>query len=487
MPADGSIGAPADPSRWRGARAWFQTRRPVLRESAAQTERDARLRAFRVAGITSVNLITEVHQAIDDAIANGETLDEFKKRVGAKLAEAWGAPNARRVETIFRTNVQSAYNAGRYAEMTRPAVLAVRPFWKFVAILDERTTGTCSPLNGTIVRHDDAFWRTHFPPLHFNCRSTVVSLSRGEAERAGGAKKPPDAKAPAEGFGTRPDLAGDELEPSAQASPATREVFESRQRSLTPAGYRVDPTPPMERRAIPEVEDYALATEVSRAIAVLDGDHAGAVRDALAAVAKVHRDGVLPVIEATTEDLPEGTHAHYVRALGHPAAIAVAKTTLRPRLEFLHELGHFIDDAGHGVEGIFSSESETLFAALMNAIHATPTAERLRAMRDGRYRTRSGLTLPTTASERDDVRETVRYMLENRELFARAYAQFISVESGDPSLLRELEHALAEVGGAAYGSQWSHEEFEPVRTAFRSLFERLRWRASRDVGAGSDG
>ena len=233
MAADGSISAPADPSRWRDAREWFQTRRPVLRDGASDTERDARLRAFRVAGITSVNLITEVHQAIDDALRDGTTLDEFKKRVGQKLAEEWGAPNARRVETIFRTNVQSAYNAGRFAEMTRPAVLAVRPFWKFVAILDGRTTATCAPLNGVIRPHDDPFWESHFPPLHFNCRSTVVSLSRGETERAGGAKKPPEAKPPSDGFGTRPDLAGEGLK---TPSNAAAKVVESASARPPPPG-----------------------------------------------------------------------------------------------------------------------------------------------------------------------------------------------------------------------------------------------------------
>lgn len=236
MAADG-IGAPTDPSRWRDAREWFQKHRPAVADGAPQTHRDAQARAFRVAGITSVNLVTEVHQAIDDAIANGTTLDDFKKRVGAKLAEEWGAPNARRVETIFRTNVQSAYNAGRWAEMNRPAVLAVRPFWKYVAILDGRTTATCAPLNGVIRRHDDDFWKEHFPPLHFNCRSTVVSLSRGEAERAGGVKDLPKADKPGEGFGTRPDLAGDDLELAARASRATKSAYSERQQPSPATSY----------------------------------------------------------------------------------------------------------------------------------------------------------------------------------------------------------------------------------------------------------
>lgn len=230
MPADGSVGAPSDPAMWRDAREWFARQHPAI----PQHERDARARAFRVAGITSVNLVTEVHQAIERAIADGTTLDDFKREAGARLTEAWGAPNAARLETIFRTNVQAAYNAGRFAELNRPAMRAVRPFWKYVAILDGRTTATCAPLQGTIRPHDDDFWRTHWPPLHFNCRSTVVSLSRAEAARAGGATPVPKAKPPGEGFGTRPDLAGEALRPTEKASEATRKAY----------GGRVPPPPP---------------------------------------------------------------------------------------------------------------------------------------------------------------------------------------------------------------------------------------------------
>lgn len=140
----------------------------------------------------------------------------------------WGAPNAARLETIFRTNVQAAYNAGRFAELSRPAMRAVRPFWKYVAILDGRTTATCAPLQGTVRPHDDDFWRTHWPPLHFNCRSTVVSLSRAEAARAGGATPVPKAAAPGEGFGTRPALAGEALRPTKKTSEGTKRAYADR-------------------------------------------------------------------------------------------------------------------------------------------------------------------------------------------------------------------------------------------------------------------
>lgn len=138
---------------------------------------------------------------------------------------------------------------------------AVRPFWKYVAILDGRTTATCAPLQGTVRPHDDDFWLTHWPPLHFNCRSTVVSLSRAEAARAGGATPVPKAAGPGKGFGTRPDLAGDDLKLTERASAATQRAYSERQQS-SPAtssskGHRAgtasvpDPAAP---RVPPEVE-----------------------------------------------------------------------------------------------------------------------------------------------------------------------------------------------------------------------------------------
>ena len=39
--------------------------------------------------------------------------------------------------------------------------------------------------HGTILRHDHAFWQTHFPPCGWHCRCTVQSLSDADLERFG--------------------------------------------------------------------------------------------------------------------------------------------------------------------------------------------------------------------------------------------------------------------------------------------------------------
>lgn len=228
--ADGdAVAAPAEPWRWREAIDNISERTPVTREVWDALEEAARLRAFTVSGLASVALVSEVHEAITRAVAEGTTLAEFKAAVGPALEAAWGKANAPRLETIFRTNVQTAYNAARHAEMSRPAVRAARPFWRFVSILDGRTTETCAPLNNVVRPVNDPFWQTSWPPLHFNCRSTVVSLSRSQAAEAGGVSELPEAAPPGRGFGASPNLVGEQLAPSDRAPPAVTAAYQQRQ------------------------------------------------------------------------------------------------------------------------------------------------------------------------------------------------------------------------------------------------------------------
>ena len=89
----------------------------------------------------------------------------------------------RRLETIFRTNVQTAYMAGRYAQMM--AVAEDRPIWRYVAVMDRRTRPAHRALNGIARRFDDPFWSTFYPPNGFGCRCTVQTLSTDEADNRG--------------------------------------------------------------------------------------------------------------------------------------------------------------------------------------------------------------------------------------------------------------------------------------------------------------
>lgn len=159
----------------------LQSRIPHLRDDEfhALGERKHHV-AFTVARVAQLDVIQDVQNALDRALQDGVSFADFKKSVGPKLEAAWGGARPHHLETIWRTNLQVSYNAGRYKQLTSPVMLAARPIWVYDAILDTRTTPICNHLHGTALPAMDEFWQTHWPPLHHRCRSSVRSMRAGQ-------------------------------------------------------------------------------------------------------------------------------------------------------------------------------------------------------------------------------------------------------------------------------------------------------------------
>ena len=82
------------------------------------------------------------------------------------------------LETVYRTNYSSAYNAGRYdAAMKSKSV----QYLEYNAVVDDRTTDICDALNGSVWEKTDPRWDTYMPPNHFKCRSFVIEVTRARA------------------------------------------------------------------------------------------------------------------------------------------------------------------------------------------------------------------------------------------------------------------------------------------------------------------
>lgn len=198
---------PPSPKAPKEALDWFAAQIPFTRPERDALDEESRKQAFFVSNVTQLRVVADVHVAISKAIAKGETLATFKERAAAKLVAEWGGEIPGRLETIFRTNVQSAYNAGRLEIFEDPVVKQLRPYRAWSVILDQRTTEfICKPLKRVVVLADSVFAKTHVPPMHFNCRTGVMSLSLEDVGEEGGATQPqhlPDAP-PQEGFGGDP-------------------------------------------------------------------------------------------------------------------------------------------------------------------------------------------------------------------------------------------------------------------------------------------
>lgn len=170
---------------------------------------------FTVAKMADMDLLKEVKQAVDKAITAGTTKKDFADSLEPLLQSRgwWGRkvvtdPNtgeekevqlgsSRRLETIFRTNLKTAYAAGRYQQIqdTKEGF----PFLMYDAVDDDRTRPEHAAWDGLVLPVDDDWWKTHYPPNGWNCRCCVIQVNDRMLSKMG--KEGPDT---APNYGTRP-------------------------------------------------------------------------------------------------------------------------------------------------------------------------------------------------------------------------------------------------------------------------------------------
>jgi SPP1 gp7 family putative phage head morphogenesis protein len=159
---------------------------------------EAQAKAFTVAKAMRMDILQDIHEMARKALDEGITFQQFKKELEPRLkAKGWWGykfvsyPDGRvekilegspwRLKTIYRTNLQTAYMAGRHKAFMEN--VDNRPYWQYIAVLDSRTRPTHRALHGKIFRYDDPFWDTHYPPLGFNCRCRVRTLSQSDVDK----------------------------------------------------------------------------------------------------------------------------------------------------------------------------------------------------------------------------------------------------------------------------------------------------------------
>lgn len=150
-------------------------------------------RAFMVAGAAKADLLADLAGAVDAAIAQGETLAQFRKRFkqivsdrgwhgwtgeGSKAGEAW------RTRVIYETNLLTSYSAGRLAQLKAGGYR----YWMY-----KHSDSVRHPrphhqaLDGVVRPAEDPFWQTHYPPSAWGCRCRAVGVDGpASAKRLGG-------------------------------------------------------------------------------------------------------------------------------------------------------------------------------------------------------------------------------------------------------------------------------------------------------------
>ncbi|WP_149867832.1 PBECR2 nuclease fold domain-containing protein [Cellvibrio sp. PSBB023] len=142
--------------------------------------------AFVVAGANRNAIVSDFRTAIENVIAEGGTLEDFRKDFDRIVTtHGWSYNGGRnwRSRVIYETNLNSSYMAGRYQQML--AVSERRPFWRYVHSGSENPRHDHLSWNNLVLRFDNPWWQTHYPPCGWGCDCGVQALNERDMKSMG--------------------------------------------------------------------------------------------------------------------------------------------------------------------------------------------------------------------------------------------------------------------------------------------------------------
>jgi hypothetical protein len=199
---------------------------------------------------------------------------------------------------------------------------------------------------------------------------------------------------------------------------------------------------------------------VSQAVEIRGHLGTGPLRHALRIVDRVHGDGDLPPLSIARAVLDPGRLGRYKQ--GGLGIDLPAGPHPHPELTTLHEIGHWLDNLAFGGNRVdlYASEESPHFKEWRRAVRASAAYKNLEHLRD-------------TAATLSDFARDIGTYLSDRECFARCYAEYIAIRSGDVVSLRQLDRRLQEAGELTVF--WEYEDFRGIADSLDRLFRSQGW------------
>lgn len=153
--------------------------------------------AFTVAKITERGILKTVRDSIESAIADGKTLEDWKKEITPTLQQSgWkkhvtDANEPSRLRTIFETNMRMARAHGQHERIQRTK--KILPFLKWeLGPSKEHNPQHVEWSKMQPLPVDDPSWKYRTPPCKWGCKCHLRQISRRETDKLGGPGESPD-------------------------------------------------------------------------------------------------------------------------------------------------------------------------------------------------------------------------------------------------------------------------------------------------------
>lgn len=180
------------------------------RVPAQARELETLLAGYRVRGVQARAMMLEtlrerIREHIVTSMTEGTGFRAFQADVDETLNTLGITPaSPSYLETVYRTNIQGAYGAGRWQAMNDPDVVEALPLWEYRAVGDGRTRDSHMALDGLVFEKGNPATDILAPPGGFNCRCSAVSISDAGGRQV--LRAPPPGVMPDPGFERAPGL-----------------------------------------------------------------------------------------------------------------------------------------------------------------------------------------------------------------------------------------------------------------------------------------
>lgn len=167
-------------------------------EDVWQSEHQA---AFTVAKVMQLDILRDIRTAVDSALFNGTTFEDFRKNLKPILLQKgwWGKTemtdpltgetklvqlgNTRRLRTIFDTNLRTSYSEGQWERIQ--SAKKRFPYLRYDANNSEHPRMEHSVWDDLVLPADDPFWRAHYPIKAWGCKCNVTQLNQKMLDQRG--------------------------------------------------------------------------------------------------------------------------------------------------------------------------------------------------------------------------------------------------------------------------------------------------------------
>lgn len=141
-------------------------------------------RMFSVAGYDNLKVLGKAHDFLTEAYEKGELFEDFRLKTNAYFrSQGLAAPDRFHLRTVFETNMQSAYMAGRIREMMEN--VEERPYWRILTAGDDKVRPSHRALHGRVFHYQELLNKKLIPPFDFNCRCTIQALTAEQVKELG--------------------------------------------------------------------------------------------------------------------------------------------------------------------------------------------------------------------------------------------------------------------------------------------------------------